>query len=215
MIRKKMRLRFLRERGRSIGMSLSYCTTTTEEIKEKVNILELVSRDTRLTRKGSRYWGLCPFHLEKNPSFCIYPDTRSFYCFSCHTGGDVFDFVMQRDHISFKEAKELLASYVGLTPHPSPGAGKKQQREQEEQIATELTRIQDAELARLIAIEKWCYLITKHIYLERDLNRPVVIWALRTKDRLGSLIDILLDGSPGEKLQAAYEAGRIELWENI
>ncbi|MBO8158659.1 DNA primase [Thermosyntropha sp.] len=93
-----------------------YYDDIVDEIKARLDIVDIVSETVRLTRKGSRYWGLCPFHQEKTPSFCVTPEKGMFYCFGCHAGGDIFSFVMKRDGISFKEALELLASKAGVSP---------------------------------------------------------------------------------------------------
>lgn len=85
-----------------------------EEIKLRLDIVDVVSETVSLTRKGNRYWGKCPFHQEKTPSFCVTPEKNMYYCFGCHAGGDIFSFVMRRDGVSFKEALEILAAKAGI-----------------------------------------------------------------------------------------------------
>lgn len=78
-----------------------------EEIKSSVSIVEVFGRlcpDRRLKKSGDKYSCLCPFHSEKHPSFCLYPETNTFYCFGCGEAGDVFDLVMKLEGFSFKEA---------------------------------------------------------------------------------------------------------------
>ncbi len=84
------------------------------DIESRLDIVDIISETVNLNRKGNRYWGLCPFHQEKTPSFSVTPDKNMFYCFGCHTGGDIFSFVMKREGIEFKEAVELLASRAGI-----------------------------------------------------------------------------------------------------
>lgn len=84
------------------------------EIEERIDITDVVSETVSLTRKGNRYWGLCPFHQEKTPSFTVTPEKNMFYCFGCHTGGNMFTFLMKRDGIEFKEAVAVLAERAGL-----------------------------------------------------------------------------------------------------
>ncbi|SHH31250.1 DNA primase [Thermosyntropha lipolytica DSM 11003] len=86
-----------------------------EEIKLRLDIVDIVAETVDLTRKGNRYWGKCPFHQEKTPSFCVTPDKNMYYCFGCHTGGDIFSFIMKRDGVSFKEALEILAAKAGIS----------------------------------------------------------------------------------------------------
>jgi DNA primase len=68
----------------------------------------------RLENKGGRFWGLCPFHSEKSPSFTVDPEKKLYYCFGCHEGGSVLDFVMKLDKLSFPEALELVARKTGV-----------------------------------------------------------------------------------------------------
>lgn len=85
-----------------------------DEIKSRLDIIDVISETVSLTRKGNRYWGKCPFHQEKTPSFCVTPEKNMYYCFGCHAGGDMFSFVMRRDGVDFKEALEILAVKAGL-----------------------------------------------------------------------------------------------------
>jgi len=92
-----------------------------KQISEKADIGEVISEYTTLKRKGSRYWGLCPFHTEKTPSFSVTPESGLFYCFGCHKGGTVFNFVMEVEHLSFVEAVEFLGKKVGVAVVPQDG----------------------------------------------------------------------------------------------
>jgi len=85
-----------------------------QEISARLDIVDIVGETVKLTRKGNRYWGLCPFHAEKTPSFSVTPDRNMFYCFGCHAGGDIFSFVMKRDSLDFREALEMLAERAGV-----------------------------------------------------------------------------------------------------
>jgi DNA primase len=92
----------------------------TEEIRRRVNILDVVSLHVTLRRSGRSYKGLCPFHSEKTPSFHVDPERGFFYCFGCHAGGDVFDFVMRIGSVSFREAVRELAERAGVALERSP-----------------------------------------------------------------------------------------------
>ena len=85
-----------------------------QQLKAQVDIVRVVQDYVRLTKRGQRYVGLCPFHNEKNPSFTVTPALQFFYCHGCHAGGDVLSFVMQIEHVSFFEARNLLAERNGI-----------------------------------------------------------------------------------------------------
>jgi len=79
-----------------------------EQLKSTVPIEDLVSRYVPLQRSGQNYIAQCPFHEDHNPSFVVYPQNQSFYCFGCHASGDVLSFLMQVEHLSFPEAFRVL-----------------------------------------------------------------------------------------------------------
>ena len=85
-----------------------------EELRMKNDILDFISGYVRIQKKGSSYFGLCPFHNEKSPSFSVSPSKQMFYCFGCGAGGNVFTFVMQYENYSFQEAVKLLADRAGV-----------------------------------------------------------------------------------------------------
>ncbi len=85
-----------------------------EEIKEKSDFLSIVGEYTSLKRKGDRYWGCCPFHNEKTPSFSVRPEQGMYYCFGCHKGGSLFNFIMEVEGLSFIEAVRLAAEKSGV-----------------------------------------------------------------------------------------------------
>jgi len=85
-----------------------------EEIKDRNDIVELVSKYVALKRAGSNMSGLCPFHNEKTPSFTVFPKTRSYYCFGCGAGGDAFSLVMALEGLGYRDAVEYLANRVGI-----------------------------------------------------------------------------------------------------
>lgn len=84
------------------------------EIKNSVNIVDLISEIVRLRKTGKNFVGLCPFHSEKTPSFTVNPDKQIFYCFGCGQGGDVFNFLMKQDNLSYPEAIRAAAAKVGI-----------------------------------------------------------------------------------------------------
>lgn len=85
-----------------------------EEIKSKVDIVEIIGERVNLKKAGRHFKGLCPFHSEKSPSFIVSPERQSYKCFGCQEGGDVFSFLQQYEGFSFLEALESLAGRVGV-----------------------------------------------------------------------------------------------------
>lgn len=85
-----------------------------EQVKERADLVEVVSRYTKLRKAGREFKGLCPFHTEKTPSFFVVPDKRFYKCFGCGESGDVFSIVMKLDAIDFKEAARRLAADYGV-----------------------------------------------------------------------------------------------------
>lgn len=86
-----------------------------EEIKANINIVEVISQYVSLKRKGSNYFGLCPFHNEKSPSFSVSESKQIFHCFGCGVGGDVIGFLKKIENIDFKDAIEILAEKANIT----------------------------------------------------------------------------------------------------
>ncbi|RJP55348.1 MAG: DNA primase [Deltaproteobacteria bacterium] len=85
-----------------------------EEIKDRVSIVEVISDYVSLKKLGKNYKGLCPFHSEKTPSFMVNEEKQIFHCFGCNTGGNVFNFLMKMDRLSFPEAARGLARRYGI-----------------------------------------------------------------------------------------------------
>ena len=85
-----------------------------EELKNRINIVDVVEGYVSLNRKGGKYWACCPFHHEKTPSFSV-DETGMYYCFGCHKGGDVISFVQDIEHTDFMGAVSILAAKAGMT----------------------------------------------------------------------------------------------------
>ncbi len=95
-----------------------------DELNSRVNIVDVVSAYLPLNKKGANYWGLCPFHHEKTPSFSVNESKQIFHCFGCGKGGGPVRFVMEMDSLPFPEAVRKLAQQAGLeVPDDSPGDG--------------------------------------------------------------------------------------------
>lgn len=85
-----------------------------EEVRSRNDIVDVISQYVRLTKKGSTYFGLCPFHNEKTGSFSVSPNKQMYYCFGCGAGGNVFTFLMQYENFTFGEAMDALAERSGV-----------------------------------------------------------------------------------------------------
>ncbi len=104
---------------------------TIDEIKTKIDIVDLVSEHVDLKRAGQNFKGLCPFHAEKTPSFMVNPSKQICHCFGCGKGGDIFAFTMHYENMNFHEAVSYLASKAGIkierfTDGPAYGKGTKE-----------------------------------------------------------------------------------------
>lgn len=106
-----------------------------DQVKERLDIVEIISANgVNLRRTGRSYVGFCPFHPNsRTPAFTVYPDTQSFYCFGCHASGTVFDFVMRKQGIDFRDALEQLAARAGVQ--------LTERNEEERQIDQQRTRL--------------------------------------------------------------------------
>ena len=105
-----------------------YADEIVEEVRQRNDIVDVISSYVRLNKKGSNYFGLCPFHNEKTGSFSVTPGKQMFYCFGCHTGGNVISFVQRYENMTFSEAVRLLADRAGMT---LPETTSKEARERE------------------------------------------------------------------------------------
>jgi DNA primase len=103
-----------------------------DEVKQKIDIVEIIGQYTTLKKAGKNLTALCPFHSEKNPSFFVYPEQQSWHCFgACNTGGDVFSFLMKKEGLDFGEALRRLAQKAGvaLPSRAAPGTTRDEKEE--------------------------------------------------------------------------------------
>lgn len=98
---------------------MRYSDDIIEEVRTSNDIVDVISGYVKLQRKGSSYFGLCPFHNEKSPSFSVSPGKQMYYCFGCGAGGNVFTFLMEYENFTFPEAIKALADRAGIRlPEP-------------------------------------------------------------------------------------------------
>jgi DNA primase len=135
-----------------------------QEIKERLDLLDLIGESVRLQRSGRDYKGLCPFHGEKTPSFYVSAEKQLWHCYGCGQGGDHFTFVEQHEHVDFKGALEILARKAGVDLEEARGGrGKSDQK------------------ARILAINE----LAAQYYAYILLQNPAGATALRFLERRG------------------------------
>ena len=115
-----------------------YSDDVIEEVRSRNDIVDVISGYVRLQKKGASYFGLCPFHNEKSPSFSVSPSKQMYYCFGCGAGGNVFTFLMEYENYTFVEAVQALARRAGIT---LPEAEISPQQRQEASLRQQLLEI--------------------------------------------------------------------------
>ncbi len=108
-----------------------YSDEIVDEVRSRVNIVDVIGNYVALKKKGANYFGLCPFHGEKTASFSVAPGKQIFYCFGCGKGGDAVRFLMDYENITFQEALKRLADQVGYTLPESGPEGSAQRQEKD------------------------------------------------------------------------------------
>lgn len=162
------------------------------ELKDKLDIVDVVGEYVQLKKAGSSFTGLCPFHGDKHPSFSVSRDRNMFNCFSCHEKGDAISFIMKIENVSYIEALKILADKVGmeLEEHGSGNKAKSKERRDKEERLLNINR-----MATLFYYEK---LITSRIGLEYIKNRGlknniINSYYLGYADGSNSLYDYMLE----------------------
>jgi DNA primase len=106
--------------------------STIDEIKRRLDVVDVIGQTVQLKRSGKSFMGICPFHGEKSPSFSVSPERGTWHCFGCGEGGDIFSFVQRRDNLDFREALRYLAERAGVpieeTRRPDPNAKQERDR---------------------------------------------------------------------------------------
>lgn len=100
------------------------------DLKDRIDIVDIISEYVNLKRAGSSYKGLCPFHHEKTPSFSVSPERNNFHCFGCHEGGDAISFIMKIENLGYLEAIKFIADKMGITLEEEQYSESKTQKRQ-------------------------------------------------------------------------------------
>lgn len=143
--------------------------TFLEQLKSKVNIVDVASRYMTLTRKGNKYWGCCPFHHERTPSFAVDEIKQFYYCFGCHESGDVIKFVQNVESTDFIGAITILAKIAGMEVPTFSGKNKdeisenKKKRERVYSLLKEAAKYYNKEIYRPENKKKLQYLFNRGI----------------------------------------------------
>ena len=107
-----------------------YSDELIEEVRSRNDIVDVISSYVKLKKSGATYFGLCPFHNEKSPSFSVTPSKQMYYCFGCGEGGNIYSFIMKYENYSFLEAVKLLADRAGVAlPEAEYSAEEKKNRD--------------------------------------------------------------------------------------
>ena len=109
-------------------------------VRDASDILSVVASYVPLKKKGGNYWGCCPFHSEKTPSFSVAPEKGFFYCFGCHAGGNVFKFISMIENISYFDAIRSQAEKLGI---PMPDREKSEKDVEKERKIADLQRMME------------------------------------------------------------------------
>ena len=127
-----------------------------DEIRSRINLVELVGQKVALKRTGKNWKGLCPFHDDRNPSFYVSPDIGYYRCWSCSESGDAFTWVMKTQNLTFREALEQLARQAGVTLKPRSGDVSKTESDQRAAAMDEALRFFRESLLKSPAALAYC-----------------------------------------------------------
>ena len=118
-----------------------YSDEIIEEVRSKNDIVDVISSYVKLQKKGSSYFGLCPFHNEKSPSFSVSREKQMYYCFGCGAGGNVFTFLMEYENYSFQEALKYLADRAGVELPEAEYYKEARERADQKAILLEINKV--------------------------------------------------------------------------
>ncbi|MDR2509791.1 MAG: DNA primase, partial [Spirochaetaceae bacterium] len=163
---------------------------TIDEIQSRANITAIAGEYVRLEQRGTSFWGLCPFHNEKTASFTVNPERNSYYCFGCHEGGGLVNFIMQMEKLNFGEALTFLAKKLGIRiEYEESGGASRRQDEDALRFKDDL-----AELYRRVAGS------FNHILLETPEGRPALEYVQKRGIGIETIRRFRLGFAPRDKL---------------
>lgn len=181
-----------------------------EDIRYRCDIESVISSYVSLKRAGSNLKGLCPFHSEKTPSFTVYPETQSFYCFGCGAGGDVISFVMRTENLDYIAAVETLAKRAGIS---LPEFGDKQRNDGVTRTRVLEMNLEAAKFYRKMLFDDNMGAAGRRYFVDRGLSMAAIKrFGLGYSPPSGNqmLKHLTSLGFKPQEIQTAYFAGKSE-----
>ncbi|MCL2763196.1 MAG: DNA primase [Treponema sp.] len=164
--------------------------STVQEVHDRLDAIAVVEDYVRLEKRGGRYWGRCPFHSggqEKTPSFKVEPDQKLYYCFGCHKGGSIIDFVMEMDKVTYPEAIKNLAHKFGV-PISYEGGGDEKEYE-----------LEQSRKEQLLELYSRTVLSFSHFLLKTPQGKPALDYLLSRKVSIDIIERFRLGYSPTDR----------------
>jgi len=162
-------------------------------IREKIDIVSLISEFITLKKAGRNFKANCPFHNEKSPSFVVSPERQIWHCFGCQKGGDALSFLMEYEHIEFPEALRILGKKVGVEIKEVFGSPTFSQKEKIFQINKQAAKFYNYILTKHIIGKKALnYLIQKTDYLCDKQSYLLYLYILVQKKKIHCLLEFFL-----------------------
>ena len=175
-----------------------------ERVRQATDLVQLVSETVVLRPRGNDFWGCCPFHHEKSPSFHVTPSTGLWHCFGCNSGGDVFDYVMRREGLDFLDAVRYLAdrAHIDIDDAPRGGAPRGPKRTR---VIDALEAAQSAYALRLMRGRSDAAAEARRYFAGRGFNSDICSrWHLGFADPGVSLMrELTAQGFSRAELEAA------------
>lgn len=164
-----------------------------EQIKRRIDIVDLISGYLTLKKAGINYKALCPFHQEKTPSFMVSPEKQIWHCFGgCSEGGDIFTFVMKMENLEFREALEMLAQKAGV------------KLERRKSSFAQASEDRPDRKSRLFQINSLAAQVFHKILLEHPSGKPALEYLKKRKLTIETIKDFMLGYTPSSKAMLAY-----------
>ena len=155
---------------------MKYSNELIERIKDANNIVDVIGQYVTLKRKGTTYFGLCPFHREKTPSFAVSETKQVYHCFGCHNGGTVIQFLQNIENISFREALEILAERARIELPKVDDSYRDIRLEKRKEIAYKINKLASKYfMSSLITTNDNSNKIAQEYVKKRKLNKQMII----------------------------------------